>query len=229
MSSVLYEHPEKPGQSILPWELRVLAVRLSGLGYAGSDVRRGVLGYYELARECRHHLSTLLTQSEGVGEQKQLWEQRLQDLGVRVAGALIEMEDYGSAAAHLETLPITSTTDRSAAFRQALLWLKIGDVDKAREIIAVDNTEEQCESDFVILALADMADGKYDAAAEVWRGLCERVDRERSSPAGEEMWRVNLGICLLYSGQIGEVSFSIVLLLFLLMMRRADAHCPNRD
>ncbi len=40
---------EDAGESILPWELRVLAVRLHGV--EADDAKRGVQGYYDLAAD----------------------------------------------------------------------------------------------------------------------------------------------------------------------------------
>lgn len=193
------------GQSLVPWELKVLAVRLNGIGY--GDPRKGVMGYYELAREARTELQKLaqVTMTDEVKVlNARLWEERLKDLGVRVASALVEMGDLAGAAAHLQTLRGQEVTSKEAAFREALLWLKIGDVDRAKAVVTTD-VEGKEEEDYVISALVKMAEGSYKEAANVWRGLLDRADKDRKCD-GEEMWRVNLGVCLLYSGQIGEVS-----------------------
>lgn len=184
------------GKILVPWELRVLAVRLQGIGY--GDLRKGVMGYYDLARDARAELV------HGEAGERPMWEERLKDLGIRVASALVEMGDLSGAAAHLQTLG-SEAGDKQAAFREALLWLNIGDVDRARAVIATDD-EVRGEEQFVISTLAKMADGNYKEAADVWRGMLDRVDKDRNWE-GEEMWKVNLGVCLLYSGQIGEVSF----------------------
>lgn len=186
------------GKSVVPWELRVLAVRLQGIGY--GDLRKGVMGYYELAREAR---AEILKCADG---EKRMWEERLKDLGVRVASALVEMGDLSGAAAHLQTLR-SEEGSKEAAFREALLWLKIGDVERAKAVIASDDAEKG-EEQYVIAALAKMAEGNYKEAAEVWRGLLDRMDKDRKWE-GEEMWKVNLGVCLLYSGQIGEVGLDV--------------------
>ena len=186
------------GQSLVPWELKVLAVRLNGIGY--GDPRKGVMGYYELVREARVELQKLSTSEN---EMQRLWEERLKDLGVRVGSALVEMGDLAGAAAHLQILR-GETLSQEAAFREALLWLKIGDVDQAKAVIASDAADKG-EKQYVIAALVKMADGEYREAADVWRGLLDRVDKG-GKWEGEEMWKVNLGVSLLYSGQIGEAS-----------------------
>ncbi len=215
-----YEGEKDVARNVVPWELRVLAVRLQGIGF--GDLRKGVMGYYDLVREARTGLTRLNSDGEWNMEhrveERRMWQDRMQDLGIRVGGALVEMGDLEGAAVHLSTLATSLPTasrlqeaaedgadSRAAAFRLALLWLKIGDVDHARAIIK-NASYQSGEEEFVILALADMAEGKYQAASEVWRGLTERVDRERKW-TGEEMWRVNLGVCLLYCGRIGEVSY----------------------
>ncbi|KAK3167380.1 hypothetical protein OEA41_010507 [Lepraria neglecta] len=52
-------------KNTLPWELRVLVVRLQGVGY--GDERRGVGGYYELAREARAEIKEA-SDEEGRGD-----------------------------------------------------------------------------------------------------------------------------------------------------------------
>ena len=193
------------GQSLVPWELKVLAVRLNGIGY--GDPRKGVMGYYELAREARTELEKLaqgVITDETKTQAVRMWEERLKDLGVRVASALVEMGDLAGAAAHLQTLKGQEAMSKEAAFREALLWLKIGDVDRAKAVVATD-AEGKGEKEYVIDALAQMAEGSYREAADIWRGLLDGVDKHRKWD-GEEMWKVNLGVSLLYSGQIEEVS-----------------------
>jgi len=53
------------------------------------------------------------------------------------------------------------------------------------------------DTDALIAALSNMADGKYTAAVEQWRDLGKR-------DAEDEMYAQNLAVCLLYSGQLDE-------------------------
>jgi hypothetical protein len=80
-------------QHIAPWPLRVLAVRLQALGF--GDPRRAVMSYYELAREARAQLGEAKARHDHSASEA--WTERLADLGVRVAGALVEMDDLGGA------------------------------------------------------------------------------------------------------------------------------------
>ncbi|KFY59449.1 hypothetical protein V497_04259, partial [Pseudogymnoascus sp. VKM F-4516 (FW-969)] len=194
LNSALYLDPISSAH-LVPWELRVLAVRLQGIGF--NDPRRGVVGYFELARDARRALAVLrkaVAEDPESGDstlvERQMWEERLVDLGVRVAGALVEMEDLEGAAMHLRTLG--EGGDRMVGARRALLWLRLGDVEAARGCVGGRE-----EADGVVLALGEMADGKYEDAATIWGQLAER-------DGGNEMYAQNLAVCMLYSGQIDE-------------------------
>jgi len=58
----------------------VLAVRLLALGF--GEPRRGVVGYYDLARECRGEV--LKARVEGRKGEAEVWEGRLAECGVLV-------------------------------------------------------------------------------------------------------------------------------------------------
>ncbi|RAL63851.1 hypothetical protein DID88_003494 [Monilinia fructigena] len=103
-----YYRDDETGTHMVGWELRVLAVRLQGMGL--GDARRGVMGYYDLARDARSTLTKLKKRKvagEEVDAEIRLWEGRLADLGIRVASALIEMEDLVGAGMHLKSLKET--------------------------------------------------------------------------------------------------------------------------
>jgi tetratricopeptide (TPR) repeat protein len=204
-----YYRDEETGVHLVPWNLRVLAVRLQGMGYA--DARRGVMGFYELAREARLTLSSLkksLSLSSISSEQTALedeiavWEQRLGELGVRVASALVEMEDLEGAARFLSTLNIASP---GLEGQKALLWLCLGDVDAARACVG----HEAGLGGKVVLALAEMADGEYEAAVGIWESLVGSEEEE-----GEKaMYKQNLAVCYLYLGRMDSVCSSPFLFL----------------
>ena len=187
------------GAHLVPWELRVLAVRLQGMGF--DDARRGVMGYYELAREARLTLMALKKQrkaDEELDDAVKAWENRLAELGIRVASALVEMEDLEGATRHLQTLrPLSGDLQ----MQKALLWLCLGDIDAARSCIsAADENGKK-----VVQGLAHMADGDYSAAVAVFEDLVAS-----GSGNGEEaMYKQNLGVCLLYSGKMDEVCRSL--------------------
>ncbi|KAI1174590.1 hypothetical protein F4777DRAFT_553226 [Nemania sp. FL0916] len=218
---------------LAPWPLRTLVVRLQTIGF--GDPRRAVMSYYELARDARHEIANA-TEMEMV----EIWKQRLADLGMRVAGALIEMDDLAAAAAHLASLPDADARTPALATSRALLWLHIGDVDAARRCVAVAGAhgtaaEEETTAVRVVDALADMADGRYPAALDKWRALREEMKRDGVE---DEMVGVNQAVCLLYTGRMAEVWFgfffsflspSAPLLLFLLTLSFLSQSFPSQS
>ncbi|KAI1113499.1 hypothetical protein F5Y14DRAFT_417912 [Nemania sp. NC0429] len=185
---------------LAPWALRTLVVRLQTIGGFG-DPRRAVMSYFDLAREARSEAAGAAAAHDHSGAE--LWKRRLADLGVRVAGALVEMDDLAGAAAHLASLPDAETDSRRLAMSRALLWLHIGDVDAARRCVGQGQGQD-AQADVavqVVDALADMADGEYDAALGKWRALREGMARDGVE---DEMVGVNLAVCLLYTGRMAE-------------------------
>jgi tetratricopeptide (TPR) repeat protein len=150
------------------------------------------MSYHDLAREARDHINKASTQHDNSA--RELWKARLHDLGIQVAGALIELEDLTGAAHHLNTL--RDVGDGKMALSKALMWLHLGDSDSARvcarQAVASDENAEK-----LIIALSDMADAEYKSALEVWTELKESMD--------DEMVGVNMAVCLLYLGRIQEV------------------------
>ncbi|KAF2139352.1 uncharacterized protein K452DRAFT_300405 [Aplosporella prunicola CBS 121167] len=211
LSSTFYKNPIT-GQHIVPWELRVLAVRLIGLGY--GDWRRGVMGYYELGREARQEAIRAAPGSD----QKKLWKGRLRELGIRTANALVEMGECEGAARHLSGLVRADVgtekedeADKLSAeaarlkSMEALVWLRAGDVDAAKRCVAASpspaphtpSTAEAPPPTDPLNALIAMAEADYEAALEVWTALAAQ------SPT-DPMIRQNRAVCLLYVGRILE-------------------------
>ncbi|KAH7026598.1 uncharacterized protein B0I36DRAFT_160514 [Microdochium trichocladiopsis] len=216
LNSAFYLDP-LTGAHLVPWELRLLAVRLQTLGF--GDPRRAVVSYYELARDARLEIGKAVKARDHSAAE--LWRERLANLGVKVAGALVEQEDLLGAAEHLKTLK--DGAGRGAqrlAMSKALLWLHIGDVEQARRCIVPSaagiGKGEASVAERVLEALADMADGEYDHALQAWTELKQDLDNDSREAAGEtnggnsgasdEMIGVNLAVCLLYVGRMEEVS-----------------------
>ncbi|KAL2683201.1 hypothetical protein Neosp_007669 [[Neocosmospora] mangrovei] len=180
---------ETTGEHLVPWELRVLNVRLQALGF--GDARRAVMSYHDLAREARDRIAKAAAQHDN--SVTELWKARLGDLGIQVAGALIELEDLTGAAHHLSTL--RDRGDGRMTLSKALLWLHLGDADSARACARqVSASDENAEK--LIMALCDMADAEYENALDSWKELKETMD--------DEMVGVNTAVCLLYLGRIQE-------------------------
>lgn len=118
---------EATGEHLVPWELRVLNVRLQALGF--GDPRRAVMSYHDLAREARDNIAKASRRRDNLA--RELWKARLHELGIQVAGALVEMGDLSGAMHHLETL--RDRGDGKMALSKALLWLQLGNADSARE------------------------------------------------------------------------------------------------
>ncbi|KAI1001308.1 hypothetical protein K3495_g6894 [Podosphaera aphanis] len=194
-SSFYYD--EQTGNHRVPWELRVLAVRLQGIGF--SDVRKGVVGYYDLVSEVRTTLTSLKKQrnlmegqdskAEGHEKEIRMWENRLGDLGIRIANALIEMEDFEGATRFLATLNASSNNSQLRN-HQALLWLSLGDIETARSCAG----EEK-----VTIALAYMAEADFEKAAQCWENLIATGDSQDIA-----IWKHNLSVSLIYLGRVDE-------------------------
>lgn len=168
---------EVTGNNVLPWELRVLAVRLQGVGY--GDGRRGVGGYYDLAREARAEVKKAADPKE-----KQTWKERLKELGLCVANALIGMDDAGAAVRHLESLRPRNQKDEVLEGRLALLHINLRNVGAARQCLSDTSVSD-------LRPLLSMADGRYADAAEEWIPSSDLATQ-------------NLAVCLFYTGKVDK-------------------------
>lgn len=155
-------------------------MRLQGVGY--GDGRRGIGGYYDLAREARAEVKKAADAAEN-----QMWKERLKELGLCVANALIEMGDAGAAVRHLESLRPKNARDEVLEGRLALLHINFGNVDAARQCLS-----ETSASD--LRPLLSMADGRYEDAADMWK---------KALP-GSDVAVQNLAVCLFYMGKVDE-------------------------
>ncbi|MCJ1244785.1 hypothetical protein MMC30_001985 [Trapelia coarctata] len=194
LSSPFYRHSVR-NVHLVPWELRVLAVRLQGIGY--GDTRRGVMGYYDLAKDARSELGKAKIQ-----EEKKLWKGRLRDLGVRVASSLVEMGDLAAAGRHLNSLLSTAKgigDDRLLRGRLGLLYLKIGNLTAAKEYID-PHAETSAEHPYstTISPLLSMAQGDYSSAVTQLIAIKER------SASPDPLVLQNLAVCLIYTGRLVE-------------------------
>lgn len=166
-------------------------MRLQGIGY--GDPRRGVLGYYDLARDAREEIL------KTTGEKRVMWQQRLEDLGVRVVNALAEMGDLAGAARHLESLQTKQNdSDSIHLSRLALLYLRLGDVTAARRCIEPTKDAKGLRPpNGKLRPLLSMSEGRYEDAISEW---IESQDRSK-----DEALAQNLAVCLLYAGRLEEV------------------------
>ena len=174
------------GKHLLPWNLRVLAVRLQSIGYV--DVKRGVSGYYDLAREARAQV-----RQEVDAEGKNLWKEKLQEIGICVANALIESGDMVTAAKYLESLRPTKSGRRDDLLdgRLTMLYINIGDLDAARRCLTHGNQETSPNAK--LQPLFSMAEGRFSNAVAEWERL-----------PSSDMVTQNVAVCLFYIGKVDE-------------------------
>ena len=198
--SPFYREPSTAtGHNILPWELRVLVVRLQGV--AGGDLKRSIVGYYELARDARREVVGAES-----AEERQLWKERLRECGIAVGNCLVEMGDLAGARRHFEGLrgpggEGKGNEDGVLDARLALISLKLGDVHAARRYLGTEEETTKGESGKeIIRPLISMADGRYEDAVDEWRAL-------RGGPY-DTVAAQNLAVCLLYAGKLDEVRIS---------------------
>jgi hypothetical protein len=201
LTSSFYRDPDTNAH-IVPWQLRVLCVRLQALGF--GEWRRGIMAYYVLAEEAREEAAAAKT---GPKSNLRLWKARLHELGVLVASALVEMGDHVAAIRHLKTLGQERDVDLSErqkiCFMEALLWLKIGDVGAAssclshypkpqdHDLAGPDDGDSEFKTK-MLSALIQTCDGDFSAAADEWLALSE-------TNADDGIVQQNLAVCLLYT------------------------------
>ncbi|EMC93067.1 hypothetical protein BAUCODRAFT_27350 [Baudoinia panamericana UAMH 10762] len=173
----------------VPWELRLLIVRLQALGTADGG-RRCIMSLYSLASETRAMIRQAL--DYGNERERQVWSDRLHDLGLRVADALVEMGELETVERHLDTL-IESDTDE-IAYRKALLRIRLGNIVGARRCL--ENVHDGSRRE-ALSALLITADGEYTKSISLWRQL---VDRNQDYALSAN----NLAACMLYTGHITE-------------------------
>ncbi|CEJ56468.1 hypothetical protein PMG11_02674 [Penicillium brasilianum] len=175
---------------IVPWPLRVLAVRLQSIGF--GDSRRSIGGLYEIGLEARGHITR-----NGCSEsERKIWRERLADLGIRSVNALVEMGDLDAAKRSLEALRASDEDTEAMKLRKALLYLRIGDLDAAERVFG--NSRESKEA-ALLKPLLSMSEGRYQEAVTEWRALHEDTQRTDGALVGQ-----NLAVCLLYSGKLDE-------------------------
>ncbi|KAJ5891970.1 uncharacterized protein N7473_008198 [Penicillium subrubescens] len=175
---------------IVPWPLRVLAVRLQSIGF--GDSRRSIGGLYEIGLEARREIM-----KKGSSEnERKIWRERLADLGIRSVNALVEMGDLDAAKRSLEALQAADEDTEAMKLRKALLFLRIGDLDAAERVFGDSRESKEAA---LLQPLLSMSEGRYQDAVTEWRALHENTQRTDGALVGQ-----NLAVCLLYSGKVDE-------------------------
>lgn len=194
-------HP-KMLRHIVPWPLRILAVRLQSIGF--GDSRRGIGGLYEIGLEAWREIM----RPDISREEKVIWKERLEDLGIRSVNALIEMGDFDAAKRSLHNMRTAGSGSDGNSMRKVLLFLLIGDLDGAKQVFDQSNQSDQSE-EALLKPLLSMAEGNYKNAVTQWRSLLE----SQPNRPDEAMISQNLAVCFLYTGHLNEVRDTLTPLL----------------
>jgi len=175
---------------IMPFALRLQAQRLQSIGFA--DPRRGVVALFDLGLECREHIaSTSISE-----DRRQLWVQRLEEVGIRVVNALIEMGDLDCARRTLDSMKPSNPTSASIwACRKVMLCLRMGLVAEARGLIGA--SELQQSNTRLLKSLIAVADDRMDDAVSVLTDTTLDADKDLLALAKQ-----NAAVALLYKGEL---------------------------
>lgn len=190
-SSEIVDKRDQIPRHIVPWPLRVLAVRLQSIGF--GDSRRSIGGLYELGMEARREAS----RPEIDDATRKTWRERLSDLGIRTVNALVEMGDLDAARRSLESLRESGPESDIMKLRKGLLLLRIGDVDAAQRVFGDAHDSREAA---LLQPLLSMSDGRYSDAAIEWQSLQKDTSRTDGGLIAQ-----NLAVCLLYTGKLDEV------------------------
>ncbi|KAL2423908.1 hypothetical protein ABEF95_009688 [Exophiala dermatitidis] len=184
------EMPRNVAQHIMPFSLRLQALRLQSIGF--SDPRRGVTTLYDTALECREHLAHPTTSPA----QRAIWTERLQEVSIRVVNALIEMGDLDCAARTLKAIR-SMNPERMAVWtaRMVLLQAKIGDCAEANALIASAKLKHQ--ERLALESLVAVAEGRYDVASQA----LDKCELEADSGL-KGLLKQNLAVACLYQGEV---------------------------
>lgn len=172
----------------IPWELRLLLVRLQSI--AADDGRRAVMSLYALSGDVRSHLAD--ARSDGDEASMRVWSERLKDVGLKVADTLVEIGEFETAARHLDTL--ANVDEDVINSRKALLSIRVGDLASAKT--SLGKVAPGLSKD-IYTALLQTAAGDFSKAVDEWRALAE-------NHPDNELLAQNLSACLLYTGRITE-------------------------
>ncbi|KAL8980460.1 MAG: hypothetical protein Q9205_004460 [Flavoplaca limonia] len=192
------------GECILPWELRVLAVRLQAL--EAGDAKRGVQGYYDLAFYARMRI-----RDSSDAEVKGLWKERLRDLGTRVGNTLVEMGVLEAGKRHFENLAnATANAEEKKRLSSwvAMLCLRMGDLEAARAWTSSGDDDHEAgktateflppKKNDILSPFLAMTSGNYENAVSEWRALL-------NSPHAV-LAKQNLAVCLLFTCHLPETT-----------------------
>ncbi len=143
------------------------------------------MALYVLAGEARAHLKQALTDEDVSGHD--LWSERLRDLGLRVADALVEMGELETAERHLDSLTGLDLDD--VTYQKAMLRIQVGDISGAEHYL---DKLESGNKKATLEILLKIADGQE--ATSSWQDLKRHPD--------DGIMANNLAVSSLYAGNI---------------------------
>ncbi|KKY28593.1 hypothetical protein UCRPC4_g00398 [Phaeomoniella chlamydospora] len=181
---------ERMEEHIMPYSLRLQALHLQSIGF--GDPRRGVSSLYDLGLECREHIGLPSTTKED----RDMWRERLQDLGIRIVNALVEMGDFDTAKRTLLSQLPTDGQDVNTLTRLTLLLLKIGDIATARRLLET----HAAESNNMLQALLAVSEGRWEEAVQLWKTMLAKPGKTDEHIIVKQ----NLAVALLYTGRLPE-------------------------
>ncbi|TKA75807.1 hypothetical protein B0A55_06405 [Friedmanniomyces simplex] len=144
------------------------------------------MALYALAGEVRAHLKQAY--ADGNENEQELWKDRLRDLGLRVADALVEMGELETANRHLDSL--TDTYADEVTYRKAVLRIRVGDVVGAHHYVGKLQNDIRKATLGILLKMADGQD-----ATSSWHDLLEQHPNDG-------LVANNLAVSSLYAGDI---------------------------
>jgi len=147
------------------------------------------MALYVLAGETRAHLKQAHMDEDE--REYTLWNERLRDLGLRVADALVEMGELETAERHLDSL--TDVDLIEVAYRKAMLGIHVGDIFGAEHYLDKQHKLGSDNKKATLEILLKMADGQ-DATSS-WQDLL------RHHP-DDGMMANNFAVSSLYAGNI---------------------------
>lgn len=196
---------------IVPWELRLLLVRLQSIAAPEDDGgRRAIMSLYALASEVRSHISHAKTENASP-ETISTWSDRLIDLSLRVADTLVENDDLATASRHLTTLSQSASTSNlpqreDLTSRQTLLALRTGNLALAHSLISTLPPSSSTQK--TLTAHLQTTQGDFASAVESWRALAAAEDENNENNNNNTTNNVlplqNLAVNLLYTNRISE-------------------------
>ncbi|KAI8133656.1 hypothetical protein DUD61_002664 [Geotrichum candidum] len=203
------------GQSVVPWKLKLLAVRVQ----AGGDSQAGIARYYSLARDARSELSAIRRQlrTEDLNEasretleaEARLWSDRLRNLGLYTSTMLVGTKDIKSALELLESMyddcsnlgsvyPENVPFMGKVAFALGLLYLQIGDTISARQWFK--NVEQDEVLRDLGISVCSIADLDWDTA----ESTLNKIDVSDTASSIPIAVKNNLAVTEIYKGRLNN-------------------------